>query len=142
MTTFVLSHNLQIQSPTVPAFELQQLAEGLCRNTRLEISTEVLSHPHWLLSVTSEASPTELAQDLADAWLKLRGEMKHEDNHNILALGGRKDNPASPGSPLKEGFWGVDVVETVDVDNFLKSIDWAGLKATRPADAVFEISNS
>ena len=68
--------------------------------------------------------------------------MKHEDNHNILALGGRKDNPASPGSPLKEGFWGVDVVETVDVDNFLKSIDWAGLKATRPADAVFEISNS
>ena len=140
MTTFVLSHNLQIQSPKVPAFDLQQLADGLARNTKLSISTEVLSHPHWLLSVNSEASPSELAQDLVNAWIKLRAELKHDDNHNILALGGRKDSAASPGSPLKEGSWGGDVVETDDVDSFLQSINWTGLKAARPADAVFEVS--
>jgi hypothetical protein len=43
-----------------------------------------------------------------------------------------------PGSPLQEGSWGVDVVETPNGDAFLKTINWNGLKASRPADGVFE----
>jgi hypothetical protein len=43
-----------------------------------------------------------------------------------------------PGSPLQQGAWGVDVVETIDGDAFLKAINWDGLKAGRTVDGVFE----
>ena len=124
MTTFVLSHNLQLQSASAPAFDLQQLADGLTRHTKHSITTSVLSHPHWLLSLEGDAMPTELAEDLVSAWMKFRAELMQDIDHVVLALGGRKDTPASPGSPLQEGFWGVDVVETKDAATFLRE-PWA-----------------
>lgn len=141
MTTFVLSHNLQLQSASAPAFDLQLLADGLTRHTKHSITTSVLSHPHWLLSLEGDAMPTELAEDLVSAWMKFRAELMQDIDHVVLALGGRKDTPASPGSPLQEGFWGVDVVETKDATTFLQAINWPALKSGRPADAVFEISS-
>jgi len=33
-----------------------------------------------------------------------------------MALGGRKDSEGTPGAPLQQGGWGVDVVETRDPD--------------------------
>ena len=68
----------------------------------------------------------------------MRKTLGHGADHELLALGGRKDNSGMPGSPLQEGSWGVDVVETQDGDAFLKTINWDGLKAGRPADGVFE----
>ena len=59
----------------------------------------------------------------------------------MLALGGRKDSAGAPGSPLQEGYWGVDVVETQDPKAFLTAINWDALKSTRPQEAVFEISS-
>ena len=56
-----------------------------------------------------------------------------------MALGGRKDSTGNPGAPLQKGGWGVDVVETVDADAFLKVINWSSLTAGRPADGVFEV---
>ena len=73
------------------------------------------------------------------AWLLLRSENGHSVNHAILALGGRKDSPAAIGSPLNAGDWGVDLVETPDVDSFLNTIQWQALKSSRPADGTFEV---
>ena len=93
------------------------------------------------MSITSSHSPQELAEELVEAWIQLRVELGHQANHVVLALGGRKDSDAAPGSPLQKGFWGVDVVETDQPSEFLASINWEGLKSGRPADAILEIYN-
>ena len=102
---------------------------------------EALSHPHWLVRIESELAVDEMAQELVKAWKQYRLIQKHDVNHNWLALGGRKDTTGSPGSPLIQGSWGVDVVECSNPDAFLDSINWNALKAGRPSDAVFEVKN-
>lgn len=139
MTTFVISHNLQVSSPSVPAFDTQQLADELKSNSNLIVSSEVIKHPHWILSVSSDETPQTLANELVRVWLILRKKLGHNSDHKVLALGGRKDSKAVAGAPLQEGFWGVDVVETKDEKSFLQSINWAALKSGRSSDAVFEV---
>ena len=142
MTTFILSHNLQVQSSEVPAFRLEELASGIQSVSAIFISSNVIEHPHWILSLTSYASRCDMALELVVAWKKLRSQLGHDSNHTVLALGGRKDSEATPGAPLQQGFWGVDVVETQDEKSFLQAINWDVLKASRPADGVFEISSN
>ena len=139
MTTFVISHNLQVNSSMVPAFNTQQLADELKSNSNLIVSSEVIEHPHWILSVSSNEAPQILAEELVRVWLMLRKKLGHNSDHKVLALGGRKDSKAMAGAPLQEGFWGVDVVETTDKDSFLQAINWEALKSGRPNDAVFEV---
>ena len=128
MTTFVLSHNLQVQSKDVPAFQTQVLADGIVSNSSSIISAEVIEHPHWIIALTSNLPPNDMAVELVEAWKQLRSKLGQNVDHVILALGGRKDSPAAPGAPLQEGFWGVDVVETDRPSGFLGSINWEGLK--------------
>ena len=141
MTTFVISHNLQVNSPKVPAFNAQQLADELKNNSDLIVSSEVIEHPHWILSVSSNQTPQILAEELVRVWLMLRKKLGHDSSHKVLALGGRKDSKALDGAPLQEGFWGVDVVETVDKKSFLQVINWDSLKSARPSDAIFEVTS-
>ena len=141
MTTFVLSHNLQVQSDLVPALNFDQLAQALKSLSKNISSTTVLEHPHWKLSISTDLSPQDMAVDLVQTWLQYRGQLGHDMNHVVLALGGRKDSQASPGAPLQEGYWGVDLVETPDESTFLQAINWEALKAGRPEDAIFEVSS-
>ena len=104
MTTFVLSHNLQVQSDHVPALNFEELAQALKSLSENISSTAVLDHPHWKLSISSDLSPQELAADLVQTWSQYRRQLGHEMNHVVLALGGRKDSQASPGAPLQEGY--------------------------------------
>ena len=140
MTTFILSHNLQVQSENVPAFDLNALADGLKKHSQQIKNVGVLQHPHWILLLEATCSPQDMAFDLINAWKALRNELGHDMSHVVLALGGRKDTAGSPGSPLQEGYWGVDLVETLDSVEFLAAINWAELKKGRPADGVFELS--
>ena len=142
MTTFILSHNLQVQSKDVPAFQTQALADGILSNSTRIISATVIDHPHWIIALTSNLSPNDMAVELVEAWKQLRSELGQGVDHVILALGGRKDSPAAPGAPLQEGFWGVDVVETQDEKAFLQAINWDVLKSNRPEDGVFEVSSN
>jgi hypothetical protein len=142
MTTFVLSHNLQVQSKDVPAFQTQVLADGIVSNSSSIISAEVIEHPHWIIALTSNLPPNDMAVELVEAWKQLRSKPGQNVDHVILALGGRKDSPAAPGAPLQEGFWGVDVVETNDEKSFLQAINWDALKSNRPEDGVFEVSSN
>ena len=141
MTTFVLSHNLQVQSDLVPALDFKLLAQELKSLSKNISSTAVLNHPHWKLSISSDLSPQDMAVDLVQTWSKYRRQLGHEMNHFVLALGGRKDSQASPGAPLQEGYWGVDLVETPDKTMFLQAINWEALKAGRSEDAIFEVSS-
>ncbi|AKN61972.1 hypothetical protein WB44_13670 [Synechococcus sp. WH 8020] len=138
MQFFVLSHNLQIHSESVPSFTPSELAEGLSLHSD-HINTNALNHPHWMVLVESDLSHQELAREVVNAWKKFRNSLGHSMNHSFIALGGRKDSEATPGSPLQEGYWGVDVVECANPDSFLKSINWDALKASRPVDGVFEV---
>ena len=141
MTTFVLSHNLQVQSGLVPALDFELVAQELKSLSKNISSTAVLNHPHWKLSISSDLSPQDMAVDLVQTWSEYRRQLGHDMNHFVLALGGRKDSQASPGAPLQEGYWGVDLVETPDKTMFLQAINWEALKAGRSEDAIFEVSS-
>ena len=141
MTTFVLSHNLQVQSDLVPALNFELLAQELKSLSKDISSTAVLNHPHWKLSISSDLSPRDMAVNLVQTWSEYRRQLGHDMNHVVLALGGRKDSQASPGAPLQEGYWGVDLVETPDESTFLQAINWEALKAGRSEDAIFEVSS-
>ena len=141
MTCFVLSHNLQVQSSDLPPVSPVDLAAGLKAHSSRIHTAEPLDHPHWLLRLDAEGSADEVADALMEAWRAFRQASGHASNHHLLALGGRKDTDGVPGSPLQQGSWGVDVVETIDADAFLQMINWDGLKQGRPADGVFERRN-
>ena len=139
MTSFVLSHNLQIQDDAVPPLAFGDLAVALQQHCPSVSKAEALSHPHWKISLEPTAAPADFAAELTSAWRAVRRSLGHSDAHAVMALGGRKDSTGNPGAPLQKGGWGVDVVETVDADAFLKVINWSGLTAGRPADGVFEV---
>ena len=141
MTTFVLSHNLQVQSGLVPELDFELVAQELKSISKNISSTAVLNHPHWKLSISSDLSPQDMAAVLVQIWSEYRRQLGHDMNHVVLALGGRKDSQASPGAPLQEGYWGVDLVETPDKTMFLQAINWEALKAGRSEDAIFEVSS-
>ena len=139
MTIFIVSHNLQITSDSVPAISAQALADGLKGHSNAFDHAEALNHPHWLIRLESSLSPEEMAKELVQVWKKFRISSSHGSEHHWLALGGRKDSPGSAGSPLQDGSWGVDVVECTNPEQFLLGINWEALKSGRPSDAVFEI---
>lgn len=139
MTTFVLSHNLQLDPQEVPPLKAEELAKGLLKHCKCIEGVEALVHPHWMAKVKSNSSPEEFAKNLTLAWRLIRTDSGHNINHTILALGGRKDDAGRPGSPLQQGNWGFDVVESCEPEDFLKGINWNELKAGRPADGVIEV---
>ena len=139
LTVFIISHNLQIEDPAVPAVSADQLARLLTESCTSIQSAEVLDHSHWVLRIESDQQAEVLAQNLVDGWRVMREASGHASNHKVIALGGRKDSDSLGNSPLQKGFWGVDVVETRNAEAFLQAINWEGLKSSRPTDAVFEI---
>ena len=139
MTVFVLSHNLQINSPLAPAITANDLAKGLMRSSTEFTSSDPLEHPHWLVKLESNLTVNDMATELLRAWKTFRLSQGQSVDHTFLAVGGRKDSAALPNSPLQIGYWGVDFVECADRDGFLQSINWDALKSARKADAVFEI---
>ena len=92
-----------------------------------------------MVRLEADLDPQILAEQLTAGWRMFRQSSGHPCTHVVMALGGRKDSTASPGSPLQLGAWGVDVVETVDPESFLMSINWDGLVKGRPADGVFKV---
>ena len=139
VTVFILSHNLQVQDSQVPPLDAKTLADGLKQHCVSIQSSEPLVHPHWMVRLEGDLDAEALAAQVTTAWKRLRQTSGHACSHVVMALGGRKDSAASPGSPLQEGAWGVDVVETSDPESFLKTINWDGLVAGRPADGVFKV---
>ena len=59
----------------------------------------------------------------------------------ILILGGIKTTPPTSDSPdaLQIGDWGVDVVETLVGETFLKGIAWETTIASKSLDTIFKV---
>ena len=141
MTSFVLSHNPQISSGTMTTLSATDISRGLSYHSFGVFSTTTLYHPHWMVKVESSAEANGLAEKILKSWRSFRHELGDTNNYVILALGGRKDTATVLNSPLEQGFWGVDIIETRDPQDFLSSINWNTLKGTRPTDSVFEAFN-
>jgi len=139
MTIFIVSHNLQVASEAVPPVSASDLADAFTKHSDLFTVSQALSHSHWLVRLESLLSASDMAAELVKAWKRYRQSENHNSDHYWLALGGRKDTPAMPGSPLQPGSWGVDVVECHEPEKFLQEINWPALKSARAAEAVFEI---
>ena len=139
MTIFIVSHNLQVASEAVPPLSASDLAEAFIKNSDVFTVSQALSHSHWLVRLESILSPSEMAEEVVKAWKRYRQSGNQNFDHYWLALGGRKDTPTMPGSPLQPGNWGVAVVECHEPEKFLQDINWPALKSARPVDAVFEI---
>ncbi len=139
MTIFIVSHNLQVTSKAVPPLSASDLADAFIKNSDVFTVSQALSHAHWLVRLESSLSASDMAEDVVKSWKRYRQSEDQDSDHYWLALGGRKDTPAMPGSPLQTGSWGVDVVECHDPEKFIQEINWPALKSARPAEAVFEI---
>ena len=116
MTTFILSHNLQVQSEGVPAFTNQELAEGLKSCSSSISSSEAINHPHWIIKITSSLSHSELAVELVKAWKAYRTKLGHQITIQFWPWVKKILMPCP--MRLQKDFWGVDVVETADKSAF------------------------
>ena len=94
MTTFVVSHNLQINSELTPALSGEVLASGLVSSSSVFKDAVALNHSHWLVKIESDLSPEVMADELVKAWKTFRLDQGHSVDHSWIALGGRKDSAA------------------------------------------------
>jgi hypothetical protein len=140
MTRFLLSHNLQVVSDNLKGLNSAELAAGLVAHLSTDVRVQAVSHPHWLVQVEADLLPLDLANAVLLAWRQLRCSAGATDNDcQLLALGGRKDDQGASGALLQQSDWGVDVVETLNTAAFLQSINWDLLKQGRAPDGVFEL---
>jgi len=140
MTRFLLSHNLQVVSDNLKGLNSAELAAGLVAHLSTDVRVQAVSHPHWLVQVEADLLPLDLANAVLLAWRQLRCSAGATDNDcQLLALGGRKDDQGASGALLQQSDWGVDVVETLNTAAFLQSINWELLKQGRAPDGVFEL---
>jgi hypothetical protein len=140
MTRFLLSHNLQVVSDNLKGLNSAELAAGLVAHLSTDVRVQAVSHPHWLVQVEADLLPVDLANAVLLAWRQLRCSAGATDNDcQLLALGGRKDDQGASGALLQQSDWGVDVVETLNTAAFLQSINWDLLKQGRAPDGVFEL---
>ena len=140
MTRFLLSHNLQVVSDNLKGLNSAELAAGLVAHLSTDVRVQAVSHPHWLVQVEADLLPVDLANAVLLAWRQLRCSAGATDNDcQLLALGGRKEDQGASGALLQQSDWGVDVVETLNTAAFLQSINWDLLKQGRAPDGVFEL---
>lgn len=137
-TRMLLSHNFNLTDDRLPALSRSQFCaifqQGLDRAYRCQ----PVESPHWVLeiSIPSDSNPHQAGLAVAETLAQARAAVME-----ILILGGIKTTPATSSLPgaLQPGEWGVDVVETADGEEFLRSIDWATTVASRASDSYFEV---
>ena len=140
MTIILFSHNPQL-GKNFEILSSSVLAKELNAHLTSELQVSEINHPHWKITAKSSLAPHEFVCKILDAWLCFRKAKSFDNKYTLLALGGRKDTPAlSPDAPLQKGSWGVDIVETYNTDEFLRSIDWSSLKSGKSEESILEIS--
>ena len=144
----LLSHNFNLRNNELPALNREKFAQvfidGLKEQDNIKCS--YIKNPHWVVEIifpTAEFEPQEIGQMCGDILIERRKSQQPESKlaTDTLILGGRKTTPATTMSPtsLQIGEWGVDVVETLQADVFLKEIAWEKMTADKPSDGIFKI---
>ena len=147
----LLSHNFDVPSDIVPTISREEFAEvfriGL--GDRPSCQTRLVNHPHWTVEILFDHTlftPSQIgefcAQALADK--RLSQGIEPQSLPEILVLGGIKTTPPTSDSPdaLQTGDWGVDVVETLVGDTFLKGIAWDATISSKPIEEIFKVEHT
>jgi Protein of unknown function (DUF2656) len=134
----LLSHNFNIQSDNVPALSRSEFTKIFQVGLGESYQCQEVESPHWIVEVLfpGNRSPLAVGEAVATALAAARN-----GDVEILALGGLKSTPPTSTAlgALQPGEWGVDVVETADGEEFLRSIDWANTVNGRSAETFFEV---
>ena len=142
----LLSHNFNLNNNELPTLNREEFAQvfiaGL--STKDNISCSYIKNPHWMVEIlfpTEEYTAPEIGQMCGEILTSSRKNdiSSSQLSTDTLILGGKKTTPATSTSPtsLQIGEWGVDVVETLQSDLFLKAINWDNLTANKPKDDIF-----
>ncbi|MEL7223865.1 MAG: DUF2656 family protein [Cyanobacteria bacterium J06576_12] len=140
----LLSHNFALPEDAVHPLNREEFAEvfihGLSDVEGIECAP--VENPHWVVEVSYDSekySPKEAGQWCADTLASYR-KSQGKKEFTVMALGGIKSTPAtSPAPALQTGEWGVDVVETENVEEFLEEINWDKLSGAKSAEDIFRI---
>jgi len=142
----LLSHNFDLRHSELPALKredfAQVFADGL--EGKEGVKCSYIENPHWVVEILFPADKYEakgIGQMCGEILTSKRQQQSSESTTDTLILGGKKTTPATSMSPtsLKTGEWGVDVVETLQADAFLASINWDNLSADKPSDGIFKL---
>ncbi|MGD1921397.1 MAG: DUF2656 family protein [Pleurocapsa sp.] len=144
----LLSHNFNLNNNELPALNREEFAQvfidGLKENN--DISCSYIKNPHWVVEIIfplDKYEAKEIGQMCGDILIGKRKSDRPNEKlpSDTLILGGKKTTPATSTSPtsLQPGEWGVDVVETVEGNVFLESINWDKLTADNPRNGIFKI---
>jgi Protein of unknown function (DUF2656) len=140
----LLSHNFDITDGSLPALSRAKFAKIFSTgflNTS-QINCRLIDHPHWIVEILFPldrpliAVGSECANILAQYRQQATG-----NRTDILVLGGVKTTPPTSADPdaLQPDQWGVDIVETLNSDQFLTSINWAATIAQKPVNQIFQV---
>ena len=144
MTRLLLSHNHNIPDTVAPSLSIPEFCRAFTQILPPSDGWSInpLSHPHWRCALTTDRSAQQAGEALVNALVNYRQVQTQTSlTYSVLALGGLKTTPPSSDHPhaLQPGEWGVDIVETPTVEEFLASINWDTLSASRPATDVFKV---
>ncbi|MBW4630742.1 MAG: DUF2656 domain-containing protein [Iphinoe sp. HA4291-MV1] len=144
----LLSHNFNVSDNSVPELNREQFATVFMKgfSTYENIKCRLVDNPHWIVEIlftSDQLSPQQVGKHCAQILAQKRRSQQPAEQPipDILVLGGMKTTPPTSTSPesLQPGEWGVDVVETASVEEFLRAIAWEATIAQRPADGVFKV---
>ncbi len=144
----LLSHNFDISAEIIPTLSREEFAEvfriGL--GDRPSCQTRLVNHPHWTVEILFDRdrfSPKQIGEFCAEALANKRISQGIDPKSlpEILVLGGVKTTPPTSSSldALQTGDWGVDVVETLVGETFLKGIAWETTIASKSIDMIFKV---
>ncbi|MEM9152702.1 MAG: DUF2656 family protein [Cyanobacteria bacterium P01_F01_bin.3] len=146
----LLSHNFNLADNHAPMLSreafTQVFIEGLGHEE--QILVQLIAHPHWITEIvfdTQLVSPQQIGHQCAIALSNSRKNTSSDIKpYEILTLGGLKTtSPTSRAlNALQTGEWGVDVVETVSGDAFLKALNWDAMISQKPDDQTFMVKVS
>lgn len=142
----LLSHNFDLRNSELPALKREDFAQVFIDGLEGKegVKCSYIENPHWVVEIifpTDKYEPKAIAQMCGEILTNKRQQQSSKLTTDTLILGGRKTTPATSMSPtsLKTDEWGVDVVETVQADVFLASINWDSLSADKPSDGIFKL---
>jgi hypothetical protein len=141
----LLSHNFQVSPEVWPALSRSEFTTVFTEGLGSQMKCQTLDNPHWVVEILFPAdvfTPQQVGELCAQALAAKR--QPATDKLEILVLGGLKTTPPTSDSPaaLQPGNWGVDVVETISGEEFLRSINWDSMIADKPPSSIFRVAAS
>ena len=79
----------------MPPLAFDALAKALAEQCDSVTASEALSHPHWKISLESTSTPGQLAEEISQAWRKIRADQGHP-HPSRPAEAGRRAFPRNP----------------------------------------------